>query len=205
MDTYYAAMPEQFYSGTGLPVITPASARAFVEHMVAECHTADVAEIFSGSSSLTLGCYGAGLRALFPADFRYGWDLRRLEHRQLYGEVLEKLQVKIVFFSPRCSPWSIAGNQREKSKTAAAQEAEVPTLRWVTQLCKKLMRTGMAFMIENPRSSSIFKLSPLQSLVSHHSVHWDSLDQCQFGAAAPDDGLPIRKRTTLVYAGIALD
>ena len=81
METYYKAMPEQFYSGSNLPVVTPSNVKAWIEQMLADSHTADVAEVFSGSSALTYGCCTSkaaseGAVAHKAAEGESSWDLQ---------------------------------------------------------------------------------------------------------------------------------
>ena len=70
MESYYKAMPERFYSQSGLPVITPDNVKDWVDIMLRAKQSADFAELFSGSSGLSLSCLDAGIRVAFPADFR---------------------------------------------------------------------------------------------------------------------------------------
>ena len=45
MEQYYKAMPEQFYAGSNLPVITPSNVKSWVEQMLADGHRADIAKV----------------------------------------------------------------------------------------------------------------------------------------------------------------
>ena len=66
----YQAMPEEFYTRTGLPVITPTVVEKFLT--LYEGQSFHWHELCSGSGRTSVGMYRAGLRVLFPIDFRYG-------------------------------------------------------------------------------------------------------------------------------------
>ena len=45
MEHYYKAMPEQFYAGSNLPVVTPSFVKSWVEQMLADGHRANIAKV----------------------------------------------------------------------------------------------------------------------------------------------------------------
>ena len=161
MDNYYKAMPDEFYSQSSLPVVTPALARDWASVMRAEFRI-DLVEHMSGSGRLSLYCLLQGFHPGFPTDYRYGWDLRRADHRELWNTITEDWPCKVAFFSPRCAPWSTAASTKEKKKGEKDRAAEIPTLKWVASVCTRQLRDACGFVVENPRSSAILKGSPHQ-------------------------------------------
>ena len=79
-----------------------------------------------------------------------------------------------------------------------------PFLQWIAQRSKKQYTIGNATVIENPQNNSIFKKSPLSSLVKHPEATCRVIDQCQHGCVEPRSGMPARKSTTLLELGIKL-
>ena len=126
LSRYYRAMPEEFYSTTGLPVIGPDNLSAWLT-AVEPFGTPAMQEFMPCSSRLTLHCWKAGLNVAFPVDYRYGWDLSEPKHHRL----LKHIRTSIEFFAPRCTAWSIASSRSDPARRAAARAEEKPTLEWI--------------------------------------------------------------------------
>ena len=114
---YYRAMPEEFHSMTDLVIITPANVHAWLKVM-SSLHI-HAQECMSGSSRLSLTLLANGFRVAFPVDYRYGWGMRFDKHQCLVDTVGEELKIAITFYSPRCSPWSVASNRADPAKRDA--------------------------------------------------------------------------------------
>ena len=142
----------------------------------------------------------------FPVDFRYGWDLRTRQHRKLLSQVWDKLRPLIEFYAPKCSPWSTSQTTSKKSTLAANRAAELPTLGWMVDRCKKCLRDSRAALVENHRRSDMFraKESPVTNLCRDERCEANHSDQCQYGARSAELGLPIKKPTTMQAMGIDL-
>ena len=125
--------------------------------------TTDLQEFCSGSGRLSLGSLYAGFIIAFPVDFRYQWDLRLPQHRKL----LDQLDSRVSFYAPRCGPWSSLSNWHPAQTEETIRKEDEPFLQWIAQRSKKQYTIGNASVVENPQKSSIFKKSPLSSLVKH--------------------------------------
>ena len=68
MQSYYRAMPEEFYMLSGLKVVTPLNAREWCDVVRGQFKTLDLSETMSGSGRLTLTAYTCGLLVSFPRD-----------------------------------------------------------------------------------------------------------------------------------------
>ena len=144
----------------------------------------------------------AGLHIVFPNDFRYGWDLRTKAHRTLLDDTFVLLKPSAEFYAPRCSPWSQPQNNTRPEKLQKAREIERPTLHWIAQRGRKVLQDGRAILVENPRKSTIFKISPLTAFSDGATL--EHFDQCQYGAKDPETGVPVKKSTTLAFKGMRL-
>ena len=80
MTEKYEAMPEEYYTQSGLPVVTPQNFEAFMAAHKDVDITWDLQERCSGSGRLSSQARVEGLCVGFPVDFRYGWDLGNSEH-----------------------------------------------------------------------------------------------------------------------------
>ena len=72
------AMPEQFYTRSKLPVITPENCEAFIRNVSVPALGIFIWSWFSGSSKLLSVAMHLPFLAcvLFPIDLRLGWDVR---------------------------------------------------------------------------------------------------------------------------------
>ena len=163
-------------------------------------------ECMSGSGRLSLGCLMGGMWISFPVDFRYGWDLRTKNHRRLLGSVFDNINPLVEFYAPKCSPWSSSQTTTKAGKLQSNRMAEIPTLSWMVERCKRCMKTLRAALIENPRRSDMFKVkeSPVSGLCRDQRVVANHSDQCQYGARSAENGIPIKKQTTMQAMGIKI-
>ncbi len=197
----YKNIPEEFYTFSGLPVITPENAQDWIDKVSKVVKDLHFQEFMSGSGRLSWGAYCSGLKVAFPVDFRYSWDLRNKKHQNL----LEQVQTFIDYYSPSCSAWtSITGLWTQDLRDARRND-EVDTLDWIRQrIIKKYSSNETSSIVENPQRSSIFDKSPLKGLLGHSKAKRKVVDQCQLGAIQQHTGLPARKSTILLLLGILL-
>ena len=97
-------IPEEFYSYTGLPVITPTNFTQWSAEVL-QGNTVMLHELMSGSGRLSLACCMAGHAVACPIDFRYQWNLKRPEHQQL----VDTVKSTVDYGAPSCGPWSCLG------------------------------------------------------------------------------------------------
>ena len=74
LDIAYKAFPEEFYTLSKLPVVTPSNCIAFIKHMSSVMNQGKhnkilMFEIMSGSSVFSKLCYSAGIMTLFPVGY----------------------------------------------------------------------------------------------------------------------------------------
>ena len=113
MTEKYEAMPEEFYSTSGLPIVTPDNFDAFMTAHVAESITWDLQERCSGSGRLSAQALKEGLCVGFPVDFRYGWDLGNTTHVKKLRQADDKFRPYITFNAPDCRVWGNFSKQRD--------------------------------------------------------------------------------------------
>ena len=107
-EKYYKHLKEEFYSGSGLPIITPTNAMDFIDRLSKASPELKphFQEVMSGTSRLTSVGYREGLRVMPPLDYRYGWDLACLQHQRLASKLRKTLGVPVTYYCPTCRPWS---------------------------------------------------------------------------------------------------
>ena len=68
---------------------------------------------------------------------------------------------------------------------------QMAALKWMVSLCLFQHRSGRHFVIEQPHRSKMLRLSILQCLLARcAAVKQITLDQCAWGLADPESGLP---------------
>ena len=130
MDKEYLALPEQFYTKSRLPVITPDVVKDFIKHMEMFRHAIIplMAEVFSGSSGTSSEVHTNQCIALPPVDYRYGWDMHRDDHRHMLYLLIRFFRPKHVLCEFYCRPWSQSGNRADPVELEERRQAERPML-----------------------------------------------------------------------------
>ena len=95
--------------------------------------------------------------------------------------------------APTCTPWSVSSNGRAEHDRRRDQEAELSALEFMYDAARWQMSQGLTFAVEQPASSSMFRLSPFERLASDPDVRYTTFDQCMFGAQ-DEHGAPMRKK-----------
>ena len=126
-------MPEEFYSRSNLPVITPECSDQFVEYLVAQGQAGRsvLQEVCSGSGRLSYQAYKAAVACLPPIDYRYGWNIRDPEHQRKYKKMVDTLLPFCSLFSISCTPWSQSNTTRTIEELEADRNKERPIIDWL--------------------------------------------------------------------------
>jgi len=191
---YYKAMPEHFYSRTKLPVVTPENMNDFLNHM--QGHQLVMHEVFSGSGMLSLEAWNQGLPCGFPIDHRYGWDINVQQHRQLMDKAIGRFKPRVLFFSPRCSPWCKLSKQVHGSSLQKRRAVDLPALEWMASLMEAPQRTYKC-IVEQPEGSAMLTESPVHRCVGRSEYNSTKIFQCTYGAVA-ECGTKVRKATVFL-------
>ena len=120
LKSHYSHVPEEFYTKTGLEVVTPELCKLFlIRHrdLPIDWH---LQEQCSGNGRLSLAAYRRNLHVLFPVDYRYGWDLECRVHQELLEKIREELFARIRLTTPNDYLWTNA-SKKLSSQVLAAQ------------------------------------------------------------------------------------
>ena len=127
-------------------------------------------ELYSCSGRLSLTALNAGLRCGFPVDFRYGWDLRRKDHRAMIDEAHAFFTPDVEYMAPDCRLWSAARRKVDAAREQVEGQLELPALQWLAVLGMRQSAAGRAFIAENPLKGEISKLTPLSKLFKIQNI-----------------------------------
>jgi hypothetical protein len=189
----YKCIPEEYYSATKLPVVTPDNFEEWFAATPAEVW--DFWEWCSGSGRTSLQAKRQGLREGFPVDARYGWDLHNAAHRAKLARARKKHQPGVILISPDCRVWGNAGNRADPEQREEDRMATRPFLLWLHEQCALQDQKGAGYLTENPVGSVIFTESPLMH--NKHNANFQKLqrtDQCRHGCV-DETGKAIKKPT----------
>ena len=192
-----ASLPEKFYQGSLLPVITPDNVDQFVKYLQDNQLDLDQLSVhlwswYSGTGRLARTYMDSTTEhaVLFPVDLRYGWDLQNIAHQNELQEIDVLFQPLVTTMEPRCKFWSIAGKTRHPSITFQQRKKEDQMLQFlVTHITMLLEKRYVA--VENPMSSAIWTHSPLKQLALDDNTF------CQCAHSAQPDGERSMKPTTI--------
>ena len=123
---YYRAMPEEFYTFSGLPVVTADNLAEWAAHMLVPSF--DALEVFSGSGRLSKVAFEEGRVVGPPLDHRYMFDKQKHAHQDLADKLLLPFS-QLTWWSPRCTYWTAACLRAGKDRVAEKRAEEEPTLK----------------------------------------------------------------------------
>ena len=96
---------------------------------------------------------------------------------------LEDEAPELIVLAFPCRLWSALQNLRrgDPSILAGLREKEMVLLEFVDKVCRKQMKTGRMFLLENPLTSMAWRISPLVDLLNEPAVHSRRGHMCPFG------------------------
>ena len=100
----YKAMPEEYYTRTGLKPVTPKNFPKWFVHAKGKKLRWHFWEVFSGSGRLSLTMLIAGLTVGFPIDMRYGWDVGNACHQKYLRQARDEFCPGVIYLAPECGP-----------------------------------------------------------------------------------------------------
>ena len=195
----YRAMPEEYYTRSGLRPITPKNFRKWFNQAKGKKLRWHFWEIFSGSGRLSLIMLLAGLTVGFPIDMRYGWNINNHQHQGMLKEARDEFCPGVVFMAPECGPWSVSSSSKKPEDRQADRLRDGPSIRWVQDTCEDQSRHGRGYAVEQPLGSAMWRPedgSPLHLDSIEDNRPKQRVDQCMHGSQ-DEDGNPIQKATGL--------
>ena len=181
----YKAIPEEFYSKSGMTPVTPENFRSWFGKMKGRGLRWHFWELFSGSGRLSLTLLLAGLMIGFPVDYRYGWDIGDAMHRNMLYEAYQEFKPGVLHCSPDCAPWSISASTKDPDEKLADRIHDRPSLQFCQDLCTEQAQKNRGYNVEQPWSSQMWQELPECPLrlnrIKGNKMR-QRIDQCMHGA-----------------------
>ena len=169
-------------------------------------------DLFSGKGGVSAAWRRLGFRS-FEFELQHG-PASDLTSRSVLGRVLQSIrkgEVLGAMLAPPCSSFSVARDRTVVIRTAEApwglpshflsakDQVRVATgnrcMRSALRILKVLDQLRLPWCLENPATSKIWCLPPLQQLMQQSHVQAVTVDFCQFST-------PWRKPTTLLFGNL---
>ena len=195
----YQAIPEEYYSKSGLRPITPSNFHRWFSCARKRGLKWHFWEVFSGSGRLSLTLLLAGLSVGFPVDMRYGWNVNDMSHQAMLTMARDEFCPGVMFMAPDCAPWSLSSSAKDPEIRHCERLRDKPALQWVQRSCEEQARHGRGYTVEQPLGSAMWNPtteSPLrlEKIPDHRNKQ--RCDQCMHDAR-DEHGAPVQKATAL--------
>ena len=127
----HCALPEEFYTQTNLPVVTPHKYSAVLEMSLKYRCVLWSRYARTARCSLVIISFPFGEVTVLPVDRCFGSDVASPSHQRMLLEGGRECKPFVTLFEPRCKYLSQAGFARDPAKTKSAGEAELLMLRFL--------------------------------------------------------------------------
>ena len=191
----YKAMPEEYYTRTGLKPVTPKNFPKWFVHAKGKKLRWHFWEVFSGSGRLSLTMLVAGLTVGFPIDMRYGWDVGNACHQKYLRQARDEFCPGVIYLAPECGPWSVSSSSKDPDQRQAERLQQKPSLDWTEETCHVQSKHGRGYVVEQPWGSALWQPeTPLDLTINVDNKKKQRADQCMHGAECEDriTSLPCR-------------
>ena len=160
---------------------------------------ADCLELFAGSAHLS-GAFAKKQRAVLqPRDLRYDYDLKKAGVQEEVIEDLWTHKPRLVWMAPPCTSWcQFSHLNYSTQELRRKRDRERSLLMFVRRVFELQDTLGGVAVIENPRSSAMWRESPVAQLVGRRTVCFADLDLCQYGLTSVFEDTPLRKPLSLM-------
>jgi hypothetical protein len=197
----YRNLPDNYYGGDTSKFTTPKHLQEYgmppeplliTDVFPKGAPAVKIWEIYSGSAALSSSVSDHKVSHLPPIDYRYGWNLNKLEHQEILLDKLTSFGTQTLFASPNCAPWGNHIRGLPKEQLQEKRDYEKSTLTFLAFACFIQVLLNRKYIVENSGYSDIFSHSPLANL-RDLVFHLALLDQCTCGGEL--EGEASKKRT----------
>lgn len=141
-------------------------------------------EIFAGTGRLTQAVGSLGLSTLPPIEIKAGghFDMRRRSTQRVVLAWLRSGRVSWVHLGTPCTVFSRARRFiRHKQRAEEKERVGVELALFTAEVIMTCNRYSVTWSLENPRSSRLFQMPFLGTLLSSKDSHVVDIDLCRYG------------------------
>ena len=173
-----------------------------------------VVELWAGRGRVSQAVAAAGGRAV-RVGYRWGQDFSRAAVRSDVDDLVDAAPGATVLCAPQCRDYCSYAEYNASWNLAFAfalrrrRLRQVVILRWLCGLLLRHLERGGDLVLEQPRSSRMWRLFCLRRLIRlarsrGRQLFFVDLDQCAFGLADPKSGRPYRTATRFLVSDARL-
>eukprot|EP00438_Fugacium_kawagutii_P013250 Skav234490 [mRNA] locus=scaffold3731:121116:128177:+ [translate_table: standard] len=161
-------------------------------------HRVDCLEVFAGHCKISNAFAKRRRGVLQPRDLLFGHDLRQETHRRGVLQDIREHRPRLVWLAPPCTYWCnfsrLNYSPQERRRLRAREGVFINLIEEVIVLQK--LTQGLV-IIENPRTSDIWRHSSLARWAQDESMAMAQVDLCTYGLES-STGMPLRKGLSLL-------
>ena len=170
-----------------------------LEQRQANSELVDCLELFAGQARVSEAFAKKRRGVLQPRDIRFGHDFRK---NQVRDEILHEIKTKrpgMVWMAPPCTYWCgfsrLNFSPQERRRLRAKEQV---LIQFVDEVIETQNLLGGMAIVENPRSSDMWRHSALQRWILKPDIHLAKVDLCAYGMVSSDHAVPMRKPLSLL-------
>ena len=159
----------------------------------------DCLELFAGKARISQGFAKRGRGVLQPRDILFGHDLRK---KDVQDEVLRELREHrpgLLWVAPACTLWCAFSRLNFSPQVLRRlRRKERELLRFIKEVVKLQISLGGIVVIENPRTSDIWRTNIFQELIVDLGLKFAHVDLCAYGMKSVDGQDLLKKSVSLL-------
>lgn len=162
-------------------------------------HSVDCLEIFAGHGKISGAFANKRRGVLQPRDLLLGHDLRDESQRDEVFREIYTHRPKMIWLAPPCTNWcafSRLNHDSQEQRRRRRREKEL--IKLVEEVIVFQRANYGLVVVENPRTSDIWRYSALSRWYHDSEMHLCQVDLCTYGLESRE-GIPMRKGLTLLY------
>lgn len=161
-------------------------------------HSVDCLEIFAGHCKISGAFANKRRGVLQPRDLLFGHDLRlESERDEVFRDIYEH-RPKMIWMAPPCTNWCAFSRLNfDPQERRRRRRREKELIKLIEEVIIYQKANQGLFVIENPRTSDIWRESCLGRWYQDPNMHLCQTDLCTYGLESRD-GIPMKKGLTLL-------
>ena len=159
----------------------------------------DCLELFAGKARISEGFAKRGRGVLQPRDLVFGHDLRKKHVQEEVIQDMKYYKPGMVWMAPPCTVWcgfSRLNYSPQELRRRRLKEKEI--LRFVKKVASLQGELGGIVVIENPRTSDIWRTGQFQELIVNHEMSFADVDLCSYGMRSKSGEEILKKPISLL-------